>query len=487
MTDPSRPESRSYEVLPATIELTKRIQSAFFAGTDVLPEPRPVTVGGRVRWWIEGVVNWTILLLAVVNFALVFFDFSYLEARPYYMRHAPVVVSVYDPVKGIEPHRTTENYLHKAHRTFEALAVAPNAPATAVALKEMREASIALNAENPFADAGLTGVFVQTKNRMRKHMHADSAKAAFTQFWTARNLTPERVFMERRFFEAEIKPLIARNYYRAIGENGRPFDAFWKIDFLFLPIFLLEFLVRGLLGVRRGLYRDWGMFCASRWYDLVYFAPLIAYALPPMVLGPLHLVRFISVAFRMQRLGLINPLSLVQPHTDRAVDLVTDLVNVKLLTNYQDSIRKLDLQKGLDEMSPAQRDALAEAIDRSITVVVAQVLPKVAPDIEALIARSVYQALDASPAFQSLKRVPILGGLHERVIPMVVAEVLAGTQAGLLKAVNDPESRRLTENAINKVSRTLVEQLARTGTEAELKQMVVQMLEDQKRKIVSGA
>jgi hypothetical protein len=168
------------------------------------------------------------------------------------------------------------------------------------------------------------------------------------------------------------------------------------------------------------------------------------------------------------------------------VDLVTDLVNIKLLTNYQDGIRKLEFQQVMDDLTPAQREALARAVDHSLTTVVEKVLPEVSPQLEALISRSVYQALDESPAFQGLKRVPLIGTLHERVIPMVVAEVLAGTQAGLMKAVHDPESRRLTEEAIHKVSTTLIEQLARTGTEAEIKEMAVKMLEEQKKKILAG-
>lgn len=479
--------SNDYKALPESLELTKRINQEIFASPDALPEPMPASKTGRLLWLAEAFSNWAILILAVINLVLVFFDFSYLELRPLYLQHAPQVLALYDPVKAIEPHQTTEAYLRKAERTFALLRSPTVTPQAEAALKEMRELSVQMLADNPFADSGMTGVFVQTKNRMRKHMGFENSKQAFVAFWSDRNLTLYRLQGEEAFFNAKIRPLVARNYYRAIGENGRPYDDFWKIDMVFIPFFLLEFVIRGLVGVKRGLYRSWGMFCATRWYDLVYFVPMLGYAAPALVQGPLHLVRFISVAFRMQRLGLINPLSLVQPHTDRVVDLVTDLVNIKLLTNYQDSIRKLDFQQMMDDLTLAQRDALARTIDHSLTTVVEKVLPEVSPQLEALISRAVYQALDESPAFQGLKRVPILGSLHERVIPMVVAEVLAGTQAGLMKAVHDPESRRLTEEAIHKVSTTLITQFARTGTEAEIKEMAVKVLEEQKKKILAGS
>jgi hypothetical protein len=471
---------------PDPAELHKRINQEIFSSRDALPEPMPTSKRGRMRWFVEKFANWTILILAIVNLALVFFDFTYLEMRPQYMQHAPALVAAYDPVKGVEPHRVTEAYLAEAERTFALLQADPASPAAQKALGEMRNQSSLLIAESPFAEPRLIGFFEQAKNRMRRHMHLSSARAAFNGFWSEANLTTYRLQAEAAFFRGQVAPLIQRNYYRAIGENGRPFDAFWKIDMLFIPFFLLEFLIRGIFGIRRGVYRDWGMFAATRWYDLVYFVPLFGYAAPALVAGPLHLVRFISVAYRMQRLGLINPLVVVQPHTDRVVDLVTDLVNIKLLSNYQDSIRKMDLAKMADSMTDAQRDALTRSIDRSLTTVVERVLPKASPELEALISRSVYQALDNSPAFQGLKRLPLLGNLHAQLVPAMVAEVMAGAQAGMLKAVHDPESRRLAEAAIHKISMTLIEELSRSGTEAELKEMAVQVLEEQKKKIIAG-
>ena len=475
--------------LPESADLHRRInQELLFANRDALPEPMPSGFGGRMRWFLEVFANWAILILAVINLALVFFDFTYLEARPHYLRHAPQVAMLYDPVKGIEPHRTTEAYMVAADRAFSLLPTdgAPMTPQARQALATMRTQSDHLLTESPFTEGAMTGVWVQAKNRMRRHMGVESARTAFNRFWSEENLTPYRLANEEAFYRTQIQPLIARNYYREIGENGRPLDMFWKIDLLFIPFFLLEFLLRGIFGIKRGLYRDWGMFAATRWYDLVYFVPLFGYAAPALVAAPLHLVRFVSVAYRMQRLGLINPLTVVQPHTDRVVDLVTDLVNIKLLSNYQDSIRKMDLAKMADSMTEPQREAMARSIDRALTTVVEKVLPEVSDEIEALISRSVYQALDESPAFQGIKRIPFLGDVHTRLVPMMVAEVMAGAQAGLLKGVNDPESRRLAEQAIHKISTTLIDQLARTGTEQELKDMAVQVLEEQKRKILAG-
>jgi hypothetical protein len=50
-------------------------------------------------------------LIALINLILVVFNTSYIPLRNFYVRQFPLVVSVYDPIKGIQPHPVTQNYL----------------------------------------------------------------------------------------------------------------------------------------------------------------------------------------------------------------------------------------------------------------------------------------------------------------------------------------------------------------------------------------
>lgn len=468
------------------LELTRKIRRTLFPGVeDELPEPMPASLHGRLLWAGDILLNWAILVLAIVNLTLVLFDFTYLELRPHYLKYAPAVVERYDPVKGVEKHNTTEAYLAAAHQAFAGLKLAPASPGTRQAIAEMQARSMTMVQEDPFSGAGLSGVFEQIKNRFRSHMHLESAKQAMTAYWTPENLSPSRLAAEEAFFRGTIEPLVGRNYYRGIGENGRPFDAFWMIDALFLPFFALEFLLRGAVGVRRGKFPSWKAFCMKRWYDLVYFIPLGVYFVPMATMGPWHLVRVISVGYRMQRLGLINPVAHAQRQVSRGVNLVTDVVNVKLLSNYQDSVRRFDLEATLEGLTPAQREQMSRFIDRNLTMLLSQVLPEVQPQLEALIARAAHQALEQSSAYQSLKRIPGFGLLPQSTIPTLVAEVVSGTQAGLLHTLSDPESRKLTEEAISKFSFALLHHMASTGTEEDVKAMLIDALEQQKRKLLA--
>jgi hypothetical protein len=470
---------------PIPAKLTRRIDHVLFPGWEEGPAPMPPSFKGRMLWMLGRFADWSILVLAILNLAVVVFDFTYLDLRHHYLKLAPALVERYDPVKGVAPHRMTQSYLERADLTFAYLKVNTTSPESGSLLQEMRAHSATLIHEDPFAGSGLSGVLEQIKNKMRRHTGRESAKEAFQAFWTAENMTRERVAQEAAFFEREIKPLIARNYFRGMGENGRPFDAFWIIDLLFVPFFALEFLVRGGIEIARGRHPSWKAFCYARWYDLVYFLPVGAYLIPFGQSGWVHLVRGISVGNRMQRLGLINPIHVPQEFAGKLVDLVTDLVSVRLLSNTQESVRKFDLEETLGSLTPEQRVAVMGFFEQQLRVVLGRVLPQVAPELEGLLTYAALQALNESPAYQNLKQIPFLGSLPERHLPDLVAEVVAGTQRIAINSLQDEAHREQLNRLIDKASAIMLDEMHRNGTEDHVKAILVDLIEQQKRKLLA--
>ena len=53
--------------------------------------------------WFERIMAIT----ATVNLGLVLFNLSYVPWRDFYLRKLPQIIQIYDPIKGIEPHRDT--------------------------------------------------------------------------------------------------------------------------------------------------------------------------------------------------------------------------------------------------------------------------------------------------------------------------------------------------------------------------------------------
>lgn len=491
------------------------------------PAAKPTGKRGLFGWIFGRTVDAVILVAALVNLAFVFFDYTYVDFRPYYQSH-PIdvqlagkryhwdLVALYDPIKGIDPHRATRAYLEAARETLDKVQSSPDDNGIILALNDMQAQSAALiKNEDTFTISGQRGVLERIKHAASNHMMAragdpailgisgaadvagarkefhEHSTMALQTFWTTENLAGNHYESERAWFERELAPLIDRAYYRHYGENGKYKDDFKRIDLAFALIFLIE--LAGRIIWELGLARDrsksfkqsWQEFIAIRWVDFIYFLPLALYWLPPSLQGPLQLVRMFSVGFRMQRLGLINPVAVVQAKVEDVLELITDMVNVKLLSNYQQGVQDFDLEQSMKTLTPQQRQQITLLIQRNLTMILKDVLPEIAPHIEKLALRAASQAMEQAPAYQQLRRLPIFGALPERMLPNLIAEVLAGTQVTMLRAINDAENLKLTNEMIDALTASLLEHMATIGTEQEIKNMVIDMLEEQKRKVLA--
>jgi hypothetical protein len=107
-------------------------------------------------WWERGLA-----ILIAVNFGWVLFDLSYIPWRNLYFRYLPGLTKVYDPLKGIEPHRETTKYLATVDRFKQ------QNLQSATTLKELVDQSVQTVETNPFQGAGKSGALEKIKIRRR--------------------------------------------------------------------------------------------------------------------------------------------------------------------------------------------------------------------------------------------------------------------------------------------------------------------------------
>ena len=126
-------------------------------------------------------------LVALGNLSLVLFDISYVSWRDFYLRQLPVLTQLYDPFKGIQPHRDTQKYLE----TLEELKIQVEqtglpSPEVAAKLQEINNLSTKMIDEDPFRVASKSGTLEKIKDRMRDRAPnpQDSAKQSFQRFWS---------------------------------------------------------------------------------------------------------------------------------------------------------------------------------------------------------------------------------------------------------------------------------------------------------------
>lgn len=186
------------------------------------------------NWWSQ-----LVALIALIDLILVLFNFSYLPLRDIYLSNAPLLVKIYDPVKGIEPHPDTETYLATSDRLQEQIPRTGLTTNTEL-LASLRQQSIFLIEENPFLAANKLGTFAKLKHRMEYRLQTRSAKEAFNRFWSLQYLSNTDTANELAFFNNKIAPLLKVNYYRCIDANGMNIDRFWQIDIFFIVFFAIE-------------------------------------------------------------------------------------------------------------------------------------------------------------------------------------------------------------------------------------------------------
>ncbi|NJN23569.1 MAG: hypothetical protein HC810_03175 [Acaryochloridaceae cyanobacterium RL_2_7] len=134
--------------------------------------------------------------VAILNLGLVFFDFTYISWRDFYLARLPILVTGYDKVKGIEPYRDTEAYLNTLQELNQVLESSEiSAPQAIPLVESLSEQSIEMVNENPFQLANKSGTLEKIKNRIRDRSNSAHLKRHFNNFgvlliWKRKGPTP---------------------------------------------------------------------------------------------------------------------------------------------------------------------------------------------------------------------------------------------------------------------------------------------------------
>lgn len=429
----------------------------------------------RPATFFEQIMAFIILL----NLILVLFDLSYIPLRDTYLRFAPEQTVWYgERFKGIEPERTTVGYLRLVDSLERELAKEEmDGDRIDSLLSQLQEESAVIIDEDPFAGVGKSGKLERIKNAIRDHRPNDSAKAAFREFWRADNFTPVTAEAELAFFRAEIRPLIETNYYRGINERGNPVDLFWQIDIWFSLLFAAEFLLRTLVLSRRHPHTSWLDAMLWRIYDVPLFLPFWRW------------LRIIPATLRLNQARWID----LEPIRNRisralvsqfAVEL-TEIVLLRVIDQAQQSIRKGDVSRWLLAATDRTRYVDINGVDEVQTiakrlsdVVVYQVLPKVKPELDALLQHSVVGALHQAPAYQGLKFMPGFDTLSAQISRQVVAELSKTLVETLQNVFADQEGAELTSALIARFSEQLRLELQTADNLQDVGELVCDLLEE---------
>ncbi len=419
-------------------------------------------------------------LIATVNLGLVLFDLSYVPWRDFYLRNFAQITQIYDPVKGIEDHRETKNYLNRIDALQEQVSQTRlTSPEAKAKLEELERLSREMVDSNPFAAVNKSGNFEKAKNRMRDRIGEESAKESFSRFWSPEYLSPQRWNQEIDFFNREIRPLIATNYFRRMGENGELVDNFWLIDLPFVLLFGAELLARSFYLRRRHPSFTWVNAILWRWYDLFFLFPFVRW------------LRIIPVIIRLDQARLLNLQPLQQQINQSIVanfaEDLTEIVVVRVINQIQGSIRRGDLTGWL-----TQKENLRPYIDINNTneveaiagilvqTLVYQVLPKIRPEIIAILRHNIANTINQVPVYRNLHNIPGIGNMQNQLSEQLATQITANLYSAVTAAIEDPVGAKLSSQLGESFTKALGEEVQQKHVLDEIQNLMSDFLEEVK-------
>ena len=356
------------------------------------------------RYWNLRLL-WDLFMVwvAIANLCLILFDFSYLILRPVLFGYLPVVSTIYDPIKGIEPHPLTEGLLVEAEATAQLLALDPASPGLGERVAKLELLTLRVLEENPFERSGQTRnleilklLLADETGRATLDLNAHERMAeAVDSFWSN---DPLVLSQRLHLFDERIRPLLAVNYFREFDLDGDLVDHFWILDLPFLSLFLVEFFWRWLLAVRRKTYPRWFFFPIFNWYDLLGLTPIPE-------LRFFRLFRVASIYMRLRRSDLTrvgkDVLSRAVAYVSNIIaEEISDAVALRILIETQDEIRDGTHVRIWDQAVASRRRKIEEVTITQVRDVVNN--PATQERIRTLLRLNLDAAVERSTALQSV-------------------------------------------------------------------------------------
>jgi hypothetical protein len=456
--------------------------------------------------------------LAVINLSLIVFDFTYLWLRPWYHRTIPAVTRIYDPVKGIEPHPVTEEYLEAtndlrvvldggtptvdvggdeeleerwrslrygslqgkgdAGRRLEALLAGPDERGPLLVegtLSDLRRLSRRMLVEDPFARSGQSRSRARIGVGMQDHLVAEGMPGAaeltpvqvFDRFWSWDEI---HLPLRLDYFEADLEPILEVNFDRRYDLNGKMVDHFWWIDLPFLLIFTVEFVTRWILAVRRKELARWFLFPILNWYDLLGIIPLRQFRL-------FRLFRIASIYVRLHKsdrtvVGDDIVTRTVKYFSNIITEEISDMVALRILSETQEELQHGTHRRIIRQVMAGHRDSLsAELTERIGEALNSEPIRRQARDfLDANLQRSVDSAA-------TLQRLPVPDSLLRPIVEVVGRAVFDSIADTLAATVSEDEGREALQEIVGGALDRLTDELVSGELEELVRSISIEVIE----------
>ena len=434
----------------------------------------------------------------------------------------------YDIIKGIEPYRSTQDYLRNIEDLkFELSQSGASDRKVEYLLDALQDKSRNLMQENDyFMRTQQRGTLEHIKYQMKRHIYGEENKTlprfntairlldslrildyiapevlwaeksstkAFLRFWSLPYLEKNGWRGEFDFFQRDIEPLMQSFYYRHIGFNNEDIERFWLIDLPFLFLFWIEFIVRTFWISRTQSEITWGGAVKQRWFDIF------------LLLPEMKLLRIIPLFVRLDiaKLPDMGPirdrlrLSFIGSFAKELTEVIVNRGISQLQNTVGDGKLKGAIIKPRETRTPQveyttnanenDNNHIKEIVNRLVNIAACNVLPEIQPDLESLLHYQVEKAMQQSSIYRGIRRIPLVRRLPKQVANRLVMQLTNLVTESPRKALTndrpkdpDPVADALKDRLVQHFGEKLRSELQRGNTIDEIEIQLVDFLENLK-------
>lgn len=269
----------------------------------------------------------------------------------------------------------------------------------------------------------------------------------------------------------------------ALAQNSlNPTQGFWQIDRFFIGFFAIELFLQTLFLSSRRPSKNWVDVLLRRWYEVFLLLPI------------LREFRIIPVLVKLHKSGLINLDRLVaQMIAEPAVylaDTLSEYIIVRLINQAQNSLEQGEAARLLLQPQPYlhvnQSNTVEQITNRLLDLTIYKVLPRVQPNLEAVVHHNLERAIKQSDFYQIIAGFSPIG-----IMPVEVTEQLANYLAQTAVEVvattyEDDRGRELIDSLSQEFKETLRRELQDKKMLSELQSLLADLLEELKLNYIQG-
>ncbi|MBP0011254.1 MULTISPECIES: hypothetical protein [unclassified Roseofilum] len=450
-----------------------------------------------------------------------------IEIRPFLLLYEPVLD--YDIIKGIEPDRGAQDYVRevaqlKAILEFEgpdSALVEPQLERLKDLTDRMIDEEYAINSVNK------SGKVNRMKTMMKNYIYSEdnqanremiqsrlnlfrnpnliqviapellwadlSAKDAFYEFWSRDNFQEDNWRESIDFLRNDFYFLVGSMYYRHLDSTGEFANRFLLIDFPFLLIYWVDFIVKVLCRFYREKGIGLGLAIGTRSYDLLLLQPWI----PGLRVIPL-VIRFNqSDLIDLEPVQKYLGLNFIASFGQELAQVVVNRGIGQLQSRISDGLIQKAFTKTPRDANPEAEVTIENGEQKqrsfgSITgrvweVTACNVLPEISPDLEAFLRYEVDKTLQKSGWYQRLQKIPGVrrfpDQIAEKLVKQIIQTLTLNPRKSYLKGQTeapDMLEEQLKERLGENFRQKLQAELQKNYTFEEMDLLLIELLEGAK-------